>query len=238
MELTMLSSLEHNLVNERKFSGPSICFQQALAVLNARCSPDDWFAEGIVNSIYFDTPGFGSYWEKANGDNIKSKVRIRWYGKEDSLPNEVPVFIEVKGRVGSARNKIHLETKAKRELLTDTPFEDTAIPDFLAANSVSLGVPLSREWRPVCCISYNRRRYFDTPSKSRISIDWNIEARRFNRTCFPWARPVALDSIVCEFKNKGGEPPIWAEYMLAAGLRFGSFSKYGECMERLITGEP
>ncbi len=233
-----LSSLEHDLVNERKFSGHSSCLPQALSILEARCAPDDWFAVGVVNSIYFDTPGLGAYWEKANGDNIKSKVRVRWYGEDGALPEEVPVFVEVKGRVGSARNKMHLGTTAPRELVASASFDCTALSDFLAANAAALGVPISREWSPVCCISYNRRRYFDTPSMSRVSIDWNIEARRFNRARFPWARPVALDSIVCEFKNKGGNPPPWAEYMLAAGLRFGSFSKYGECMERLISGEP
>lgn len=234
----MLSSLDANLVNERKFSGPAHCFPQALSILEARCSPDDWFATGIVNSIYFDTPGLGAYWEKANGDNLKTKIRMRWYGADDSLPDEVPVFIEVKGRVGSARNKVRSETKAPRELLVSTGFEASALTDFLVSNAKDLEVPISREWSPVCCISYNRRRYFDTPSMSRIAIDWGIEARRFNRNRFPWARPVALSSMVCEFKNHGGEPPIWAEHMLAAGLRFGSFSKYGECMERLISGEP
>lgn len=233
-----LSSLEHGLVNERKFSGRGCCLWQALCVLDAWCAPDDYFAEGVVNSIYFDTPGLGAYLEKANGDNIKSKVRVRWYGDDASLPDPVSVFIEVKGRAGSARSKIHLETKAPRKLIASAPFDGAELPDFLAANAAALGVPISREWRPVCCISYNRRRYFDTPSMSRVSIDWNIEARRFDRVRFPWARPVALDSVVCEFKNKGGNPPPWAEYMLAAGLRFGSFSKYGECMKRLISGEP
>lgn len=234
----MLSSLESSYVNERKFYGPVRCFHQAHSILNARCAPDDWYAEGIVNSIYFDTPGLASYWEKANGDNLKTKIRIRWYGEADTLPAEVSAFIEVKGRIGSARDKKHLAIKASREFLTATPFEGPELSDFLARNAKDLGLPISREWKPVCCISYSRKRYFDTPSMSRVAIDWNIEAKRFNRTLFPWARSVSLDKFVCEFKNKGGNPPLWAEHMLASGLRFGSFSKYGECMAKLISGEP
>lgn len=232
----MLPSLEDNLVNERKFSGHISCLNQAMALLEANCAPDDWFAEGFINSIYFDTPGFSAYWEKANGDNLKTKIRIRWYGREEELPGEVPVFIEVKGRIGSARRKIHCESKAPRGLVASTPFESEELTDFLAANAAALNLPISREWRPVCRISYRRRRYFDTPSKSRVSIDWDIRADRFNTILFPWAAPVALDSVVCEFKNSGGTPPHWAESLQAAGLRFGSFSKYGECMERLMTG--
>lgn len=232
----MLTSLDHPLVNERKFSGPIHCLSQTMAVLTARCAPDDRFAEGVVNSIYFDTPGLASYWEKANGDNIKTKIRLRWYGEEKSLPDEVPVYIEVKGRIGSARDKIHHGTTAPRDLILQSSFEGSELTDFLVSHSRELGFSIPREWRPVCCISYRRKRYFDMPSKSRVALDWDIEARRFNRARFPWGRPVVLPLMVCEFKNEGGEPPLWAEHMLAAGLRFGSFSKYGECMERLTAG--
>lgn len=232
----MLPSLEDNLVNERKFSGHISCLNQAMALLETNCAHDDWFAEGFINSIYFDTPGFSAYWEKANGDNLKTKIRIRWYGHDDELQNEVPVFIEVKGRIGSARRKMHCESKALKELITAVPFESGELTDFLVSKASALDLPLSLRWEPVCCITYRRRRYFDTPSRSRVSIDWDIRADRFNRRLFPWATPVALDAVVCEFKNSGGAPPHWADSMQAAGLRFGSFSKYGECMERLITG--
>lgn len=233
----MLPSLENNLINERKFSGNITCLPQAMALLEANCAHDDWFAEGYVNSIYFDTPGYGAYWEKANGDNIKTKIRIRWYGHAEELKEEVPVFIEVKGRLGSARRKMHCEAKAPRSLIIATPFETPELTDYLISMAYDLKIPISPLWRPVCCISYRRRRYFDTPSISRVSIDWDIRADRFNKLLFPWAMPVVLDRMVCEFKNSEGATPHWADNMQAAGLRFGSFSKYGECMERLITGE-
>ncbi len=234
----LLPSTEPHLVNERKFAGHIASLQRVMAVVEQHCPADDWFATGVVNSIYFDTPRFSAYSEKANGDNLKTKVRLRWYGLPGDLPETVPAFLEIKGRIGSARNKTRTEMDLPRRLLVDTPLDS---PDFLsflgsAARTESCLVPLG--WRPVCCISYSRRRYFDMPSMSRISIDWDIRADRFNRAVFPWAAPVALDSFVCEFKNSGGTPPPWAEDMLAAGMRLGSFSKYGECMERLLEGVP
>lgn len=232
----MLPSLEENLVNERKFSGSALALGRALSVLESYCTADDWYAAGLVNSIYFDTPGLSAYREADNGDNIKAKVRLRWYGKPDELPEEVPAFIEVKGRIGSARRKSHQGVTAPRGLLLDTPLDGWEIADFLFSSSAGLGVPLSRELRPVCVISYNRRRYFDTPTMSRVALDWDIRAERFNASLFPWAAPVRLDSLVCEFKNKGGAPPAWSALMVGAGLRIGRFSKYGECMSRLLSG--
>ena len=232
----MLPSLEENLVNERKFSGNVLALERALTILESYCSADDWYAAGVVNSIYFDTPGLMAYREAENGDNVKTKVRLRWYGLPNEQPSMVPAFVEVKGRFGSARRKSHQEVTAPREILLDAPLEGWEISDFLFASSSGLGVPLSRELRPVCVISYNRRRYFDTPTKSRIALDWDIRAERFNTSLFPWGTPVHLDSLVCEFKNEGGTPPGWAALMMNAGLRVGRFSKYGECMSRLLAG--
>ena len=232
----MLSSLEDNLVNERKFFGCQLALGQARTILETYCAEDDWHAEDVVNSVYFDTPGFASYRETVNGDNIKTKVRLRWYGPWESLPEEVPVFIEVKGRFGAARRKSHEGATAPRALLEE-PLEGWGLADFLFGLSAGLGLPLSRELRPVCLISYNRRRYFDIPSKSRVALDWDIRAERFNSVLLPCATPVRLGALVCEFKNVGGNPPQWAALMMEAGLRIGRFSKYGECMSRLISGE-
>jgi hypothetical protein len=232
----MLPSLVENLVNERKFSGSALALERALSILECHCAPDDKYAAGVVNSIYFDTPGLAAYRETLNGDNVKTKVRLRWYGLPDELPEEVPAFIEVKGRVGSARQKSHQETVASRELLTNVSLDGWELADFLFARATGLGVALSSELRPVCVISYNRRRYFDPPTASRIALDWNIRCERFNRAVFPWASPVFLDVLVCEFKNVGGTPPGWSAHMMNAGLRVGRFSKYGECMSRLLSG--
>ena len=232
----MLPSIEKNLVNERKFSGGMLSFGRVVAVLESHCAADDLYAAGVVNSVYFDTPGLSSYRETANGDNIKTKVRLRWYGLPGELPAEVPVFIEVKGRFGAARRKTHDQTLAPRALLLDSPLEGWDLSDFLFSRSGGLGIALPRELRPVCCISYNRRRYYDPPSSSRVALDWDIRAERFNRLLFPWAAPVRLDALVCEFKNADGSPPPWSEQMTEAGLRIGRFSKYGECMSRLVSG--
>ncbi len=232
----MLSSLEKNLVNERKFSGHASSLPRALSVVELMCAQDDWFKEGVVNSIYFDTLNLSAYYEKMNGDNIKMKIRLRWYGEPDDLRDEVPAFLEVKNRLGASRNKVRFNINVPKELLLESDFEGNELSDFLMKYAPKLDTQISTEWRPVCTISYNRRRYFDVPTGSRISVDWNIRSGRFNRLLFPWGRAFSLNSMVVEFKNNGGKPPLWAHEMRLAGLRFGSFSKYGEVMSRLTSG--
>lgn len=232
-----LPSLEPGLVNERKFVGAETDLPFALSVLDAMLLPDRWHGADHVNSVYFDTPGLSSLAEKDNGDNLKRKVRARWYGFPESLCGEVPVFLEIKCRVGSARRKARAETRAPAEFLRSGALSDPLWPELFAANAAALGDAVGPEWAPVCRIEYDRVRYNDLEGGSRVSVDCRIRAVP-NEDAFPWSPPVVLDALVCEFKNRGGTPPRWAEALHRAGLRLRSFSKYGECMRRMSSGIP
>ena len=230
-----LASQEPDLVNERKFVGDARDLPFVLALLDARLLPDRYHETGHINSVYLDTPGLRAWAEKANGDNLKRKVRARWYGRPGELGAETPVFLELKRRVGSARRKARVETVVPTDLLLRAPLSDPGWPALFAAHAEELGEPVGPEWSPVCRIEYDRVRYNDLENGSRVSVDSNVEGFP-NGELFPWAAPVALDALVCEFKNHGGTPPRWSEALFRAGLRLRSFSKYGECMLRITEG--
>ena len=235
--VTLLPSQMPGLVNERKFVGESLLLPFVLSLLDARLQPDPLHRTGHVNSVYFDTPGLRAWAEKANGDNLKRKVRARWYGRPGDLSATTPVFLELKHRIGSARDKTRVETAVPADLLVRAPLSDPAWPALFAAHAPLLGEPVGPDWSAVCRIEYDRVRYTDPESASRVSVDWNVSAVP-NAERFPWAAPVALDAVVCECKNGGGAPPRWAEALRNAGLRLRSFSKYGECMLRITNGSP
>ena len=232
-----LASQEPDLVNERKFVGDARDLPFVLALLDARLLPDRYHETGHINSVYLDTPGLRAWAEKANGDNLKRKVRARWYGRPGELGAETPVFLELKRRIGSARRKVRIEVLAPTDLLLRAPLSDPGWAALFAAHADELGEPVGPDWAPVCRIEYDRVRYNDLENGSRVSVDWNVEGFP-NEERFPWAAPVALDALVCEFKNRGGAPPRWSEALQGAGLRLRSFSKYGECMLRITTGTP
>ena len=232
-----LDSQEPDLVNERKFVGDARDLPFVLSLLDARLLPDRYHETGRINSVYFDTPGLRAWSEKANGDNLKRKVRARWYGRPGELGAETPVFLELKHRIGAARRKARVEVLVPTDLLLRTPLSDPGWPALFAAHADELGEPVGPDWAPVCRIEYDRVRYNDLENGSRVSVDWNVEGFP-NEERFPWAAPVALDALVCEFKNRGGAPPRWSEALQSAGLRLRSFSKYGECMSRITSGNP
>ena len=236
--MTLLPSQMPGLVNERKFLGDARDRPFVLALLDAHLQPDRHYGTGHVNSVYFDTPGLRAWAEKANGDNLKRKVRARWYGRPGDLASPAtPVFLECKHRIGSARDKRRLEVTVPSDFLRHARLSDPAWNALFASHAADLGEPVGPEWAAVCRIEYDRVRYDDPENASRVSVDWNIAAFPDTER-FPWAAPVALGDIVCEFKNRGGSPPRWAEALHNAGMRLRSFSKYGECMERITRGIP
>ena len=167
-----LASQNPVLVNERKFVGDARDLPFVLSLLDARLLPDRYHATGRINSVYFDTPGLRAWDEKANGDNLKRKVRARWYGRPGDLSApETPVFLELKRRIGSARDKVRAEVRAPTDLLR-APLSDPRWPALFAAHAPELGEPVGPEWAPVCRIEYDRVRYNDLENGSRVSVDW------------------------------------------------------------------
>ena len=152
-----LASQEHGLVNERKFVGDRLDLPFVLALLDARLLPDRYHETGRINSVYFDTPGLRAWDEKANGDNLKRKVRARWYGRPEELGPETPVFLELKHRIGAARRKERIGVAAPTDLLLRAPLSDPRWPALFAAHAEALGEPVGPEWSPVCRIEYDPR---------------------------------------------------------------------------------
>jgi len=50
----------------------------AHTLLRQVCRPDSEYPEGLVNSLYFDTPDLDQYTRSSSGEFRKDKVRIRW----------------------------------------------------------------------------------------------------------------------------------------------------------------
>ena len=235
--LDAVAAKEEGLVNEVKFVGDETLADRAVALMDSGCWPDPQYPVGRIHSIYFDGPDRKALSEKVDGDNLKRKVRIRWYERPAGAPgDDVAVFIEIKHRVGAARRKFRHVATASERWIRGVPLGDPSLPAFLHRHAGDLGGALPLDWAPSICISYERRRYLCPRTGSRIAVDRNIEANRVNESWLPSVARIRLDRSLCEFKNEGGAPPPWAEALCRAGFRLRSFSKYGECMNRVLNG--
>jgi hypothetical protein len=223
------------LSNERKFVASSIQAGAAQMLLDHELLPDGEFPANTLNSIYFETRSFRAYAEKVDGDNLKQKVRLRWY-QQGTGPRTDQAFLEVKSRVGSARHKTRKVLTVHLAALEARPLADLRLGEVLPPEAM-LDLPGSPEqWLPAVCITYDRRRYRCPVTHGRVALDQNIRVMRFNPDLFPAGVPLRFDQIVCEFKDAAQVEIPWAGRLERLGFRMRSFSKFGEAIRLLQLG--
>jgi hypothetical protein len=196
--------------------------------------PDPEQPEGVVNSVYFDTPGLALYGQKRASEYLKFKVRLRWYGdaEQAAAGSAIPCFLEVKRKVGCLRHKQRTATRLPRQLLAGKALDRPEIAE-LADLAIENRYPEYAPLVPMAHIRYRRRRYIDGATGARVALDWDIACLWFNDSFLPLEAPVRLDRGVLEVKGtmrhllRSLDP-------VASLLHKSAFSKYAQCIEKLM----
>jgi VTC domain-containing protein len=213
------------LERELKFVLPASQGLLARSLLQSVCRPDVEYPAATLSTIYFDTPDLRFLGEKIDSDYLKTKVRLRWYAPIGGRDDQARAFLEIKSRVGDRRQKVRVRTPLTAGTLHDLPFDRAEFRDVLEL-ARPLGIPLPARLLPVVLIRYDRYRFVEPMSSSRISIDMNIEAPRGYHRLVRDAAPVTLSYAVLEVKGAGADLPRVLHPLVRAGARRGSSSKY------------
>jgi len=221
---------------ERKFTAPAERAEPALQLLRHFCAPDPKYPVGVVKSVYYDTRSLAAYEEKAHGQFLKTKVRARWYGEERPAQDRMPLFIEIKHRLGGGRRKLRKTVEVSRSWMEGVPLDDPALRSLLYDHTRDVGEPLPADLFPVICIAYRRYRFVCSFTGARVCLDVDIRAERVNPAILPGRACPSLGAAVFEIKDVGQVDIPWLDALHRAGFRSRSFSKYGECIRRTLEG--
>ena len=73
-----------------------------------------------VSSVYFDTSDFAAFWEKMDGEAVRSKYRLRFYGLAENTTVEA-AFMEIKHRVHNTvyKQRLRLTNEGAMDILQD-----------------------------------------------------------------------------------------------------------------------
>lgn len=216
-------SLAESLDHEVKYVLPARAAGAATVLLDGCCRRDPAHARGVVESIYFDTPGLASWHEKSASDYRKTKIRLRWYDGGGQ------VWLELKRRIGSRREKRRVAVALDGGLLTR---RGLAAAELAAASGIlaALGEPLPAALAPVVHLRYRRDRYLVHADGSRLALDREIERRDSHPRRHASARSGALPCAVVELKGPSRDLPPALAGLAALGARRRSFSKFGAWM--------
>jgi hypothetical protein len=143
--------------------------------------PDHRGASYYLSSLYYDSPRYGCYAEKVEGDRVRRKVRIRHYETEAVLTPDATVFLEVKQRVNrvTQKRRAPLPLAAAMALCTDRIASEVDDPRDQAV--VDEVYALCSQWqlRPAAITSYHREAWNGTEYDpgTRVTIDTNLRYR-------------------------------------------------------------
>ena len=232
----MPATAEAPLVRERKFVSDRADPLAAVALLRAWAAPDPRFPEGELESVYFDTPALDAWRQKADGDATKRKVRLRWYRGPAPVSGLRPAWLEVKDRIGSARDKARHRAECDAAWVEGAPLSDPGWTALLARLSAEAGFPIGDGLFPTVAIRYRRARFVCPATGSRLSVDHAIACPRANDALLPFAGPLDCPCTVVEAKSaEAWDWPFGAD-LARMGFRMESFSKYGYFLERILQG--
>jgi hypothetical protein len=213
--------------HEIKFVGPERAAPFAATTLEAVCPPDDEFPVNLIHTIYFDSPRLASYEEKANGNYLKAKLRLRWYERpgvpEPATGGPWTAWLELKIRQGS-----HGFKRRKRlELPKPSPLNGLDPENLRPIVETHLGSP----WRPTCWLSYSRARRRWLDGVSRVSVDRDLRVQ----WVAGWVptRPFGAGPpiFVVEVKGPTATVPGGLSTLIARHARKRAVSKYAVCLE-------
>jgi VTC domain-containing protein len=193
--------------------------------------PEFYFSP--ILSLYYDTPSLSCYDEARNGDYLKTKIRLRWYQREIPAKQErLSCFFEIKRKVGAHRQKQRKALNLDPQSLSGDLFSDPALRGLPEA------IP---EWRllvrgalvPLLVIEYERFRFVEPHSRTRVSVDTGIVCRRANSAYLAAPLPIRMEVGVLEVKGPQDTLPRSLRPM-ERHLRKQSFSKYAHCCDLLL----
>ena len=130
-----------------------------------------------INSIYFDDYSYRSLEDSIEGNSLRTKKRIRWYGAEK---NKVNGTLEIKKKQGIYswkqlyKNKYTINPNAKSWGGMIESKDEKHVPNTVLLNQI-----------PRSIISYNRQYFCSFDGKVRITIDQNIQSFSQNSTWWP-----------------------------------------------------
>jgi len=220
---------------ERKFylSPSKVGF--AYGLLRQICPLADEYPNEQINSLYFDTVDLDQLERSYSGDYRKDKVRIRWYGKDESLHGEQPVFLELKSRRGFASTKQRLKLLVPVQNLTPDNLNKGIIPRHILMDTLArFGYFPPGLLQPVIKISYWRYRFSEMISGQRVALDYHIRSTMIMPGLSNGAMGLELPGGVIEIKGQVIELPKTLRETRILDIDWTRFSKYAACMDSYI----
>ena len=199
---------------EKKFIINSLYDDNIINLIQNRIGLKEIFKERQINNIYFDDFNLSRFYANINGNFLKEKWRLRWYGK--TFGENKTLTLEQKNRLGNVQFK-KTETTLKVNIF-----------DNMNTNVFYDKVP--NKIKNLFIVNFNKynRKYFANRDKSiRITIDKGISySNIFKEKKFKLNKIYKDRRIILEIKSIINNEDLLQNICQNLPLRVSRNSKY------------
>ena len=202
---------------ERKFIVRNITIPELENILRySNFSFKKSFNKRKVNSIYFDDFDTGSILENLDGNNFKTKFRLRWYGEKKIIKNPV---LELKIKESYINHKKIFEIKS----LNKQYFSKKNINNIL--NNLKKRYYFLKNKFAISSTHYDRSYFLSSKKNIRATVDSNINytnIRNFSHSHFN----KFSKSLILEIKYSNHDDDFVRANLKNISFRISKNSKY------------
>lgn len=190
--------MEPELRYERKYYISNVPTSEVLNAIKLNTAGfSEIYYERQINNIYFDTPGYESYYDNVDGSFDRLKARIRWYGSTFGSAKKPVLELKIKkGLMGYKKNfqlmDIHVDASITKEKLKKAML--SSIDDPAVAQYLSL-------MNPALLNVYTRKYFISSDQGIRLTMDTAMHYYKINNMNNLFLASVKDDTgIVIELK--------------------------------------
>lgn len=190
----------------------------------------------LVNSLYFDSKDFITFYQKMAGIRFRKKYRIRYYDDPKKI------FFEIKRKIGDTviKDRVFKQNNYDLEKLSTTDLKKNTLS---LVSDPYFHSELTHDYHilklePKLSISYKRSPYISKYDKNlRITFDYDIKAKRFfdvkHRYINNGFYTIGDRYTILEIKFNASIP-AWLGYIIKSqNLNRLAISKYTTAVEKI-----
>ena len=202
---------------ERKWIFNNNYFDIYNSLLKSKFYFNNSFPDRRVNSIYFDDFSNTSVKENLEGENDKTKIRIRWYGKNSFILKKPKLELKIKKNFQNFKNIKNLNIL---DGLNIKKLENVKL-----ISKVINSIYKKKMIIPVSTTHYDRSYLISSNNFVRSTVDKNLKFSKFNNNFFI---PIfkRFNKIILEFKYQKKYDGYVRENINNISSRFSKSSKY------------
>lgn len=187
-----------------------------------------------VASVYYDSTGFGCYYDKVAGLRTRKKLRVRFY--EPTLRPETQVFLEIKKKYDTVviKDRLTMTFDQCQRLLEKGEWDGLSVSaDERETLNEFISLKLRNGMMPQNLVVYRRKPFISKIDPGfRVTIDYNVRTTPVSMiTASDSLKSVTPHIAILEVKFNNVLPFWFHQIIQRYNLNQRPFSKYCQSLE-------